>query len=77
MHRLDRVEKNPFKFIVNMGPRFKYLPKGYRYMLMLSVFYKMQPFNGIINGNLHIGFLLIEIFQICKGQQNKIAVGYT
>ena len=47
--------KNPFNSILNMGPCFKYLPKGYCYMLMLSVLYKMQPFNCMVNRNRHIG----------------------
>ena len=57
MHFQDRVKKKKqtLNSILKMGPRFKYLPKGYHYMLMLSVFCKMLPFNRIVNRNLHIG----------------------
>ena len=37
-------ETHPFISILNIGPPFKYLPKGCLYFFMLSVFYTMQPF---------------------------------
>ena len=56
MHFLNPVEKKKtFSSILNMGPLFKYLPKGYCCTLMLLVLHKMQPFNGIVNRNRHIG----------------------
>ena len=69
--------KKSINSFVNMGPRFKYLPKGYCYLIMLLVFYRMQPFICIANRNRHIGISSHWKFSICKDQQNKIAVGYT
>ena len=63
----DRVKIHPFISILNMGPRFKYLPKGSFYLFMLPVFYIMQPFYGwkVRNRKYHT-FFLTEILQLAK-----------
>ena len=77
VHLTRSGENTPLYFYPHMDHRLKYLPKGCLYLLMLSVFHIMQPFQHEKVRNLQYLTFFWLIFAICKGRQIKTIIVYT
>ena len=66
-------EIHPFIFVLNIGPRPKYLPNACLYFFMLSVFHILQPFYGrkVRNRQYRTSFFLIKILRFSEIGKSK------